>query len=243
MCETEGCDTRFRGHTRHCGACRTRERACTDCGKVFRSMSLRCWACRAPERDCAECGRRFRGQRRCCSICIASERACDQCGETFRGKGRYCQPCLEHDRECETCGKQFKGKSRNCNACIRKAGDADEWANRNRQSHNKRRARKYKAQIAGPVPAEVYAAIRASGPCVYCGKSASTVDHVVPLVRGGAEHEDNLVPACGGRCNQSKGTKFLTEWRHRDRVAHAVEVSTKVAAAYRRELAALDVAA
>ena len=93
---------------------------------------------------------------------------------------------------------------------------------------NARRARKLAAEVVGPVPPEVYEAIRASGPCVYCGQPATTVDHVRPLARGGWEHEANLVPACGS-CNYSKCARLLTEWRP-DRVAHAVACSPVVAA-------------
>lgn len=52
--------------------------------------------------------------------------------------------------------------------------------------------------------------------CAYCGvkltRSTATYDHVVPLSRGGADSKYNLVWCCK-RCNQSKGSKFLSEWR------------------------------
>lgn len=47
--------------------------------------------------------------------------------------------------------------------------------------------------------------------CVYCHGEFEAIDHVVPLSRGGTNHEDNLVPACKS-CNSSKGTKLLSEW-------------------------------
>jgi 5-methylcytosine-specific restriction endonuclease McrA len=90
--------------------------------------------------------------------------------------------------------------------------------------------------VAGPIPRATYAAIQTSGSCVYCGKKATTVDHVRPLFRGGWEHEDNLVPACKS-CNFSKGTKLLTEWVRAGRVAHGVAHSSKVAAEYERLMA------
>ena len=46
--------------------------------------------------------------------------------------------------------------------------------------------------------------------CAYCGKSASTVDHVVPRSRGGRDSWENLV-ACCLRCNNVKGNKTLAE--------------------------------
>lgn len=42
-------------------------------------------------------------------------------------------------------------------------------------------------------------------PCHYCGApKAGTVDHVIPVSRGGTNDASNLVPACGP-CNYSKG--------------------------------------
>lgn len=38
-----------------------------------------------------------------------------------------------------------------------------------------------------------------------------TVDHVVPLARGGGHVPDNLAAVCG-RCNSSKGKKLLSAW-------------------------------
>lgn len=47
--------------------------------------------------------------------------------------------------------------------------------------------------------------------CAYCGARAEHLDHVVPLSRGGADVESNMVPACAP-CNLSKGAKTLDEW-------------------------------
>jgi 5-methylcytosine-specific restriction endonuclease McrA len=46
--------------------------------------------------------------------------------------------------------------------------------------------------------------------CAYCGKSATTVDHVQPKSRGGAESWENLV-ACCLRCNNLKGDHTPSE--------------------------------
>ncbi len=50
------------------------------------------------------------------------------------------------------------------------------------------------------------------GRCAYCGVDEKlTVDHVVPLSRGGAHTRTNIAPACLS-CNTSKHTKLLSEW-------------------------------
>lgn len=51
-------------------------------------------------------------------------------------------------------------------------------------------------------------------PCVYCGvykPNQMHIDHVVPIARGGLHEESNLVSACA-KCNQSKGSKLVSEW-------------------------------
>ena len=48
--------------------------------------------------------------------------------------------------------------------------------------------------------------------CIYCGSNEKlTVDHMIPLSRGGPDHPDNAVWVCG-RCNSSKGDKRLYEY-------------------------------
>jgi 5-methylcytosine-specific restriction endonuclease McrA len=46
--------------------------------------------------------------------------------------------------------------------------------------------------------------------CAYCGSSASTIDHVIPRSRGGADSWENLV-ACCLRCNNVKGDRTPQE--------------------------------
>lgn len=40
--------------------------------------------------------------------------------------------------------------------------------------------------------------------CAYCGREATTVDHIIPVSLGGDAHPSNLV-ACCVACNSSKG--------------------------------------
>lgn len=52
------------------------------------------------------------------------------------------------------------------------------------------------------------------GSCFYCGNSKSkmTLDHVIPINRGGRHSIGNLVSACQS-CNSSKADRFITEWK------------------------------
>jgi hypothetical protein len=48
--------------------------------------------------------------------------------------------------------------------------------------------------------------------CQYCGSEDDlTCDHVIPLIRGGGNDDDNLTTACRS-CNSSKGDKLIGEW-------------------------------
>ncbi|MFQ5902651.1 MAG: HNH endonuclease [Candidatus Binatia bacterium] len=56
---------------------------------------------------------------------------------------------------------------------------------------------------------------RSSGLCHYCGRKVSprslTMDHIVPIIRGGKSTKGNLVPACK-ECNTRKKHRLLMEW-------------------------------
>ena len=48
--------------------------------------------------------------------------------------------------------------------------------------------------------------------CEYCQQDFDTIDHIIPLIRGGNNLENNLAPCCR-KCNSSKGSKLLSEWK------------------------------
>jgi 5-methylcytosine-specific restriction endonuclease McrA len=51
-------------------------------------------------------------------------------------------------------------------------------------------------------------------PCGYCGSEGGTVDHILPVSRGGINHWTNMFPACS-KCNDSKGKRTPEEWVNR----------------------------
>lgn len=53
-----------------------------------------------------------------------------------------------------------------------------------------------------------YVEIIAADPCVYCGAPAESIDHIVPVARGGSGEWQNLAPACLS-CNSSKRDEDL----------------------------------
>ncbi len=56
----------------------------------------------------------------------------------------------------------------------------------------------------------------ASGQCYYCGMKVQyrdlTMDHLLPLARGGRSTKENLVPCCK-ECNNRKKSMMPIEWQ------------------------------
>lgn len=54
-----------------------------------------------------------------------------------------------------------------------------------------------------------------AGACYYCGTKVPprslTMDHIVPVIRGGKSTKGNVVPACK-ECNNKKKDRLLMEW-------------------------------
>lgn len=76
------------------------------------------------------------------------------------------------------------------------------------------RERTYARRALQPYSPEMAALMAALvlQPCTYCGTTENiTIDHVMPLSRGGKHEADNLAPACFS-CNSSKSNRLLSEW-------------------------------
>jgi HNH endonuclease len=259
------CHRTFTGSNRLCQECRATNRICESCSKPFKGNTLQCWTCRKIQRACLKCGRSYLGNHTLCPTCTKPMRTqtCEICGKSFRtNSSTVCRSCDVKTRDCVECGRQFisvatsarcwqclaetrecikcgrtvlMGPSQKCcQSCYRRENPLIMLA-LDSKHQNERRALKYATRISSPVSARTYREILNSGPCIYCGGTANTVDHITPLARGGHEIETNLVPACTG-CNSSKRDCFLSEWRT-DRVTHALAISPLVRAEYARQQA------
>lgn len=76
----------------------------------------------------------------------------------------------------------------------------------------KNRSAQYRRNVA-PIPIEGIKVLeeKFNGKCAYCGKPATTYDHIVPVSKGGQTTPGNIVPACNS-CNSSKKTKDIMKW-------------------------------
>jgi 5-methylcytosine-specific restriction endonuclease McrA len=151
---------------------------------------------------------------------------CEQCdrpfGQVSRGRPRrFCLSCRPRVREiqphapadprprlCATCEQPSYGAR--CSVCARAAGlirSLDDYRTLRRQ---RERAAPGLSSHARSKLLHTWKRKRAR--CTYCPSLATTVDHVVPLVRGGTNHEGNLTPCCRP-CNSSKSGLLVSEWR------------------------------
>jgi 5-methylcytosine-specific restriction endonuclease McrA len=83
----------------------------------------------------------------------------------------------------------------------------------NRQREARRLGRRLSPDQWESIRARVF--LRDGFACAYCGdrlhKRDLTIDHIVPVSRGGGHELDNLCVACKP-CNSSKADRLLSEW-------------------------------
>lgn len=88
------------------------------------------------------------------------------------------------------------------------------------QAANSRRSRAIAETSDGTLTPEIVRGLFAAAKeCSYCGDqfrsgAEKSIDHVVPLARGGQHSLANVCIVCK-RCNASKGSRTLAEWRAR----------------------------
>ncbi len=173
------------------------------------------------ESSCRSCRNAYRP----IAITVPTEKRCSVCQEVKPAGDFYltdksrdglysrCKPC--HNQRAYAGQRLYKAQNIEQ---IRK------WNNRWRRKHpeqgqrngNKRRARK-KNVLVSDFTREQWLTMKAAyrGCCAYCGKkSRLTIDHVIPLARGGGHTASNIVPACK-TCNSKKYTREApTHQRH-----------------------------
>ena len=192
------------------------------------SYSCKDWASkhpgqlRRPPSSCPGCGTHFppsRGRRYCSKLC----------GEIARGEIFY-GPKQQKVCAVPECGRQFiaaRSSSRCCSErCMKRLYNResradgrqkpDPWSDRRRENYHRRRALKKDAETGAAV---VFSAIaeRDRWRCGICGKAvrrgagwphpkSPSLDHIVPLTKGGRHSPDNVQLAHLG-CNTSKGNR------------------------------------
>lgn len=220
-----GCSKRFATIHPRAMCC---SRRCTT--KRNNAIQFAKYAAEHPTIPCVTCGEAFirpRSDSRYCSM---------RC----RRKDLYVPgPWAMHTKTCKWCGATFETHyshtsycSTTCTARYNYALNAEarrayarRWVRANPEmarTHsatrfNGRRARMLDNPHSIGVPVVEWRRVlrRAAGRCFYCHeKRALTMEHVVPLSRGGRHAPGNIVAACAP-CNYSKSDSLLIEWRVR----------------------------
>ena len=99
------------------------------------------------------------------------------------------------------------------------------YQNHKEEQRECNRRRKQRIAAGDTIRRSQYSSLfdKQQGLCAYCGKKMKTdgdylhrdfctVEHIIPISRNGQHTIDNIVFACR-KCNTSKGTKLLEEWR------------------------------
>lgn len=159
---------------------------------------------------------------------------CNRCGKLMwtgttslpPGKAR-CRPCRRIERQptkaveqlglCRWCAERLPNywSKRYCSrACANRAANDARRIRTADDPHIRRNTRE--AAAPGLTPTARRALLMRwrtqRRTCTYCDQLATTIDHVVPLIRGGTNYEGNLTPCCK-RCNSSKSGWLIIEWR------------------------------
>jgi 5-methylcytosine-specific restriction endonuclease McrA len=195
-------------------------------------------------RTCETCGEEFIAKRvtsRCCSrkctrakinavhnaakYVVLEPKDCRGCGQQFmpqRSDGNWCSgscyqrhtrpyvPVENPPKPCALCGELFEPVRSDALFCSRRClHKLHTQLRRARKLSNRDNAAVYPQDWLGMLR-------RHCGRCAYCDRRTDrlTMDHVIPISRGGRHAIGNLMPICK-HCNSSKGPKLLSEWRYR----------------------------
>ena len=63
--------------------------------------------------------------------------------------------------------------------------------------------------------------------CSYCGQEATTVDHIIPISKGGVDHESNLTSACT-TCNYGKKDRDAKQFAEKNMQNDTQKSKTKM---------------
>ena len=157
------------------------------------------------KRFCATCKKDFtknrKDNRRYCSFeCRPSSglKSCKKCGIEIIGRFRFfCDPCVQiRLKECADAKRVHR----------------PEEAEKTRKGARKARERNAVGLNQHQRKRLLNLWVSQARECSYCYKSADTIDHLIPLFRGGTNEITNLVPSCRP-CNSSKGSKLVSEWK------------------------------
>lgn len=204
------------------------DKNCLNCNIVF---SIEKKIGRNKKHCSGKCRSEWTQKLKCARKPETTIRACIRCGKDFeKPRSSLKQLCSNQCKKnrpeflngnCAICSKSIKKKRLFCDKCLvqrRKDVGLDQrvyFEDSRELNRKKRRVARERAAIGlhAYQRSLLLKAWKAQGKsCTYCFNKADTIDHIIPLARGGSNNEGNLAPACR-QCNSSKNLYLISEWK------------------------------
>jgi len=195
---------------------------CNMCGNLMQRTAESLPEGKARCHPCRRAAQQPRLQRKL----AAPKQRCGTCGSemtTIRKPGHgepKCHPCrrLSRERICPWCEQPFRAQLSRTKYCSIQCANKHKGLAQMVRAEDDQRVLRWKRESVAPGLSYskrkrlLRTWMRQGRACAYCPARATTIDHVLPLVRGGTNYEGNLTPCCKS-CNSSKGGLTLVEWR------------------------------
>lgn len=165
-------------------------------------------------------------------------RACRSCntGLRYAGPPKYIRMAMAQQglawcRDCTDWRPSDNVRCGRCRLCQR-AADRARYADDPDYRHRRRQHAHSRKRGVAPLPTEaaLHLLQRFDGRCAYCGATAESWDHIVPVSKGGQTSMGNIVPACLS-CNSSKHDRDLLNWAQSKGLSISLDVVELIALA------------
>lgn len=186
---------------------------CQYCGDTL--ANARATTCKAVE--CQRARNRRYGRARKLRVKLATldlARRCEGCSKTLpismRADARHCsRECIDRRRAVHAERRDWHIATKERRLALQR-----EWRRKNPAAVRGYKLKRRAVETYAVSEREWIRLVdRHRGRCAYCGQvGAITVEHVIPVSRGGRHSIGNLLPVCQF-CNGSKGDKLLMEWK------------------------------
>jgi len=215
----KGIETRFH-NTKYCDECRNSKKSSQNIIKKLKIEKRK-----FPNgRICTICGNAISKTHLNAIYCDKCRDDQDKKIKSMWQEERYIK-AYPKNKECKICGKSYFATRKNPNCCSEKCNkemikeNNKKWRKENKEHYkildHKRRELKKRAGSVKDIAIHYKNKLKIFGnTCVYCGCSVElrlTVDHLIPLSKGGDNSYNNIVPACKS-CNSRKSAKDWIAW-------------------------------
>lgn len=150
----------------------------------------------------------------------AGKSKCKKCGAEMRKRrinSDLCVSCFppvkKSDYRCEKCGAKMRKRRVDSNLCTSCFPNPNFLESIKNTLHRRRERQK----SDNPLTSQQWRDIQASysHKCAYCGNGGKmTIEHVIPLAKGGTHTAENVVPACLD-CNRKKNRLPLLQFMYK----------------------------